>query len=383
MSSFDSSFDVVVVGSGPAGWAVAHACAERGLDTALVAPRPDAVWRPTYGLWADQAAALPAGSDTVTATSVRAGDRRLPRGYTVLDNASVLAAYRRGAVRVVRGSVVAVEPGRHVVLRGGERVAGRVVVDASGRRRVLSGGPLAGDRVEQTAYGVVVPAAAAEPLVARDDAVFMRWHQGSGWPTFLYAVPLPGGRTLLEETSLARRPGLPMADLAERLAGRLAAAGIPAADVLAVERVRFAVDLPLPRAAPGVVAFGVAGGMMHPATGYSVGEALTTAPTVAAAIADELPYGGTRAARAAHTAVWSPSARAVRRLRNWGLRALLALPPARVPEFFDVFFSLPPDLQRAYLSGRGDLRGTTAAMSAMFGAAPWRTRRVLVTGLVR
>ena len=47
-----------------------------------------------------------------------------------------------------------------------------------------------------------------------------------GWPTFLYAVPLGGGRVLLEETSLARRPGLPMAALRDRLLTRLARYGI-------------------------------------------------------------------------------------------------------------------------------------------------------------
>ncbi len=150
--------------------------------------------------------------------------------------------------------------------------------------------------------------------------------------------------------------------------------------MLGVERVRFAVDVPVVGGRrPGVVAFGVAAGMMHPATGYSVGETLATAPAVAAAIAADLHRDP---ARAAHAAIWSPAARTVRRLREWGLRALLALPPDRVPEFFDTFFALPPEPQRAYLSGRDDLRGTAAAMSAVFGAAPWGLRRRLVTGLV-
>ncbi len=375
-----SCADVVVVGSGPAGWAIAHACAGEGLDTVLVAPRPDDVWWPTYGLWADQCGALPDGAATVTAGAVHAGTTRLPRAYAVLDNASVLAAYRRAPVRVVRGTVVAAERGG-VVLRSGDRVAGRVVVDATGQRRVLSGGRRAGERVEQTAYGVVVPASAAAALVPPGDAVFMRWGATEGWPTFLYAVPLPGGRTLLEETSLARRPGLPFADLAARLTSRLAAAGISATG--AVERVRFAVDVPVARPHPGVVAFGVAAGMTHPATGYSVGEVLAAAPAVAATLARELRRGGDRAARAAHAVLWTPRARAVRGLRDWGLRSLLAMPPARVPEFFDAFFSLPEGLQRAYLSGRDDLLGTAAAMAALFGAAPWRLRRVLVTGVAR
>jgi lycopene beta-cyclase len=381
----DVTAEVVVVGAGPAGRALAHVCAGQGLDTVVVAPRPDAVWRPTYGLWADQCAALPGGAEP--AAAVWAGGRRLSRGYAVLDNASVLAAYRGAGVREVAGTVVAARTrrdGTTLALRTGRHLAAAVVVDASGQRRVLSGGLPAGrPRVEQTAHGVVVPAAAAAPLVAPGEAVFMRWGRTAGWPTFLYAVPLPGGRTLLEETSLARRPGLPFAELAERLSARLAASGVEVEDGADTERVRFAVDVPAARPRRGIVAFGVAGGMMHPATGYSVGDVVTTAPAVAAAIAAELPRGGPAAARAAQAVLWPPAARAVRALRRWGLRTLLALPPERVPEFFDTFFALPPELQHAYLSGRDDLRGTAAAMSALFGTASWRLRGVMATGWAR
>ncbi len=41
--------DVVVVGAGPAGRALAGACASRGLHTALVDPAPARAWRITYG----------------------------------------------------------------------------------------------------------------------------------------------------------------------------------------------------------------------------------------------------------------------------------------------------------------------------------------------
>ena len=63
-----------------------------------------------------------------------------------------------------------------------------------------------------------------------------------GWPTFLYAVPLGGGRVLLEETSLARRPGLPMPALRDRLLARLARYGVTPSPDAEVERVHFPVD---------------------------------------------------------------------------------------------------------------------------------------------
>ncbi len=139
-----------------------------------------------------------------------------------------------------------------------------------------------------------------------------------GPATFLYAVPLPDGRVLLEETSLARRPGLPFAELRDRLLARLAGHGIDPGDA-DVERVRFPVDAGPVAGSGRVVAFGAAAGLTHPATGYGVADALRLAPRVADAIAT----GGAAAAR---RVVWPARARAVHRLRRAGLATLLALP---------------------------------------------------------
>ncbi|MCD0443169.1 FAD-dependent oxidoreductase [Glycomyces sp. A-F 0318] len=363
--------DVVVVGSGPAGWAAADHCARNGLDTILVAPDPARAWTPTYGLWTAQASPLPPGAALVEPTALRASGRLLDRGYAVLDNAAAAAAYAATPVRAMAGRAVAVG-GTAVALRTGRLLRCRLVLDARGPLRHP------GDRIEQTAYGMVFPQEAAAPLHRPGEAVFMRWdRRRSGWPTFLYAVPLPGGRTLLEETSLARRPGLPLPELKRRLTARLETAGVDPGDRLGAELVRFAMDAPPVEERDGAVPFGVAAGMMHPATGYSVGEALETAPLLAAAVAEALPRG-TRAAReAARTQVWSAEARRAHRLRAWGQRTLLRLPPPLVPEFFDAFFALPEHRQDAFLRGRGDPQGTWKAMAAVFGSAPPRLRRAM------
>ncbi|HEV7649604.1 MAG TPA: lycopene cyclase family protein [Actinophytocola sp.] len=383
--------DVVVAGAGPAGWAVARACAERGLRTVLVAPHPDASWPATYGLWLDEARLLPAGAGYVVARArVVAGSARwLAREYAVLDNASARSALAHPGVAVRAGrmeEVLDLAP---------------VVIDATG----AGAGP---GRTEQTAFGLKVAASVARPVVGAGDAVFMDWRQPLPGPaTFLYAVPLPDGRVLLEETSLARRPGLPFAQLRERLLARLAGHGIDPGDA-EVERVRFTMDAPPPgsraharcpaptrsRGAPltpfyrrgvtvgggsgglwttsgcewRVVPFGAAAGMVHPATGYGVGDALRLAPRVA----DAITRGGAAAAR---RVVWPARARAVHRLRRAGLGTVLALAPGEHARFFELFFALPEHRQRAYLSGREDLAGNAAAMAAMFRAAPWSLRR--------
>jgi lycopene beta-cyclase len=362
--------DVIVLGGGPGGRALATACGLLGLDTALVDPRPDRPWTATYAAWSDELpASAPVAATAPTTRAIALGTHDLDRWYAVLDNERLREL--PPAVRVLQGKVVETAHGplgSTVHLADGRRLACALVVDATGA-------PPGAGRVEQTAVGVVVPAAEASALVGPGEALIMDWRQppsAGEWPTFLYAVPLAGGRVLLEETSLARRPGLPFAELRRRLHARLTVHGItPSAEE---ELVRFPVDPPMPTH----LAFGAAAAVVHPATGYSVATSLTLAPQVAAAIADALP-GGPRSARmAARHVVWSPAAKIVHGMRRHGLHALLALPPEQVPEFFELFFRLPPELRRAYLSGRDDVAGTAHAMAALFRTAPWRLRHRFV-----
>lgn len=376
---------MLVAGAGPAGWAIAGGCARLGLDTALIDPAPDRPWRSTYGAWRGE---LPVELASTVAASGRGcaiGTVRheLEWDYAVLDNGALRERLASPGVRVRTGRV-----------RPGDGHEAAVLVDATGQRRSLLVGARRPQAAEQTAVGVVVDAGVAAPLVEPGRALFMDWrpHHGEhGWPSFLYGVPVAPGRVLLEETSLARRPGLGLAVLRRRLRARLAGHGIEVGD-RTEERVRFVVDTPLPpwRARCGrVVPFGAAAPLIHPATGFSVAAALRLAPRLAVAVRDGLDGSGSdsgrrrsapqaRAAAAAWHTVWSRSALAVHGLRRTGLEALLAMPPRQVPEFFDVFFGLPERHRWAYLTGREDLAGIAAAMRALFVAAPWPLRAHLV-----
>jgi lycopene beta-cyclase len=387
----DSDPDVLVVGGGPAGRALAAAVAERGLRTVLVDPAPDAPWRATYGSWAAELpAALPPSVIAARATgrAIALSEHELGWEYVVLDVPALRAhldgELARHGVRVRRDRAAGWAPGA-VRLAGGEELRAAVVVDAGGHRQPLRTGP--GRRrpaAEQTAAGVVVDEAAAAPLVAPDEALFMDWrpdHGEDGWPTFLYAVPLGGGAVLLEETSLARRPGLPLPVLRRRLQARLARHGIAVPDGAATESVRFPVDSPRHRT-PGVLAFGAAAPLVHPASGFSVATSLRLAPTVAEAIATHLPAGPTRALAAARSAVWPPGSRAVHRFRRIGLEALLRMPPADVPAFFETFFALPARHRWCYLAERADVPGTAATMRSLYARAGWRMRARLIAPAV-
>ncbi|HEY2723979.1 MAG TPA: lycopene cyclase family protein [Pseudonocardiaceae bacterium] len=387
--------DVLVAGGGPAGWAIAAACAGLGMDTELVDPTPERTWRPTYGSWRGE---LPDDIDATVAarahgTAIGRTSHDLGWEYVVLDNSALRAHLAAAPVRVRRGRVRldgATRPshrgaGAALLVNGVQRRAA-VLVDATGAGRSVLGRSSRGPSAEQTAVGVVVDADAARDLVAPGQALFMdwRWHHGeSGWPTFLYAIPVAEGRVLLEETSLARRPGLALAVLRRRLAARLGYHRI-AVPTGVEERVRFAVDRPLPSPSQWrgpVVPFGAAAPLVHPATGYSVAAALALAPKVAGAIRGALGQGGpAEAGPAAWRALWSPAALAVHALRRRSLEALLRFPPRCVPDFFDVFFSLPERHRWAYLTGREDIRGTAMAMGSLFTISPWWLRRRLVLG---
>ena len=193
-------------------------------------------------------------------------------------------------------------------------------------------------------------------------------------------------RVLVEETSLARRPGLPITDLRARLADRLARAGItgPGDERLTDGRLAETVCIPLDLSTPPrgrVIPFGAAASLVHPATGYGLGDMLRAAPLVAATIADALPRGPNRAAAAAHRQLWSPRARAVQWLRRRGLTVLLGLPPGHMARFFDLFFDLPGPLQHAYLNERENLAGTATAMARLFKIAPWPLRVTLAVAM--
>ncbi|MDQ2790560.1 MAG: lycopene cyclase family protein [Pseudonocardiales bacterium] len=382
--------DVLVAGGGPAGWAVAAACARLGLDTELADPAPDRPWRATYGSWRRELPtdAAPAVAASGSGDAIGTTGHRLGWDYVILDNAVLRDGFAAAPVKVVKGRVRAARPdpdGVTVDFDGGQRRAA-VLLDATGAPRSVLGASPRRIAAEQTAVGVLVDADAARDLVTPGSALFMDWrphHGETGWPTFLYAVPVTSDRVLLEETSLARRPGFELGVLRRRLHARLGHHGI-AVPPGAEERVRFPVDLPLP--APGdwrgpVIPFGAASPLVHPATGYSVATSLRLAPRVATAIRDALARGGSAAAgAAAWQTVWSPAALAVHTLRRRSLESLLRFPPRLVPEFFDVFFALPERHRWTYLTGREDVAGSAAAMGALFAASPWWLRKRLVLG---
>ncbi|MBA8794519.1 lycopene beta-cyclase [Friedmanniella endophytica] len=357
---------VVVLGLGPAGRSVAHRLATVGVPVVAVDPNPDRRWTPTYAAWEDE---LPdwlppqvVATRTPRPHAWAGREHVLDRAYVVLDTVGLQKTLDVRAVDVV--TATALRADAHTVeLNTGETLTADLVLDARGSRPST-------ERAAQTAYGLVLP---DERAAAASGPWFMDWRADHGAgdgapPSFLYAVPLGEGRTLLEETCLVGRPALGLGELQRRLERRLAARGVSLDGTERVERVRFSVE-PDPEAARPAreaptdrpVPLGARAGLMHPATGYSVALGLRLADELAGAVA---------AGRDVWSVLWPARARQVQRLREIGLTTLLRLPHAGVEQFFAAFFALPLDRQRAYLSERTDPAGTLAAMARMARTLP-------------
>ena len=129
------ALDVAVVGDGPAGLALAAACARHGLAVAVVGEgRP---WTATYGMWVDDVPDLPTACfGHVSPAVVVQGRRRhvVERPYGVVDDER-LRGHLAGDLDLRVGRATRVQHftwGSRIVADGGD-VDARLVVDASGR----------------------------------------------------------------------------------------------------------------------------------------------------------------------------------------------------------------------------------------------------------
>lgn len=370
-----AAVDIAIVGAGPAGRGLAHRASAAGLRVTVIDPAPQRLWRATYGAWADELpdwidpTAIASQSDSVVVYTPRR--QIIQRQYVTLDTPALQRSLHIGDAVTVTQKATRVMGGA-VTLADESTVSARTVVDASGL--------VAPSSPAQSAYGVILDSSVASAYLGDDPAVLMDWRCAgpSDVPSFLYAIPLGGGRTLLEETCLAGSPPIAFAELRIRLLRRLTEAGVSSADITdaPIERVWFALrsraDLPWRNA---TLRYGAAGGLMHPATGYSVAASLREADVVVNAVLQQ---------RDPRKALWPARAKIVHRLRSRGLNSLLRLDPTEVVGFFDRFFDMPIDDQRTYLSSRADPASVARAMTrAVAGADRGLAVKVMRGALVR
>jgi lycopene beta-cyclase len=365
--------DVVIVGGGPAGMALARTLMLRGADVLVVGPQ--APWTATYGAWRDDVEACELGGPLDSLLqgawpTVRVVGHRthlLPRPYVVFDNIALRASLMNG-ITVVDDVVLSAEhslDSTRLRLQSGAELHAQLVFDATGSGALLAHrGRSSG---AQTAYGVIVPPSAQHLLqratIVPDVFTLMDW---SVPPTFLYAAQFADGRILLEETSLYSTPPMEIDALRDRFIERFDGDGVD--NALSIERVNIPMGAPLPARTTRIVGFGAAVGYVHPVTGYSLAASLRAADRVAHATMELLEQGvqGGVLTQAVWRAVWPEEFVRTRGWHDMGLQVLRSLPPVSLGKFFDAFFDLPPALWSAYLRIDSQPHEVRAAMLGVF-----------------
>lgn len=394
----NARFDIAILGAGPAAWSTAAALAPTGLSVTLIGPSPLAIWPNTYAAWDDQVdesvSGLLSGGDPwaqrfESARVIGQRDQTAGRTYGRFDNGALATALQTtaetGRLTIRQGNAIGVDhtrTGSTITLSRGRAVDATLVLDGTGAASPFVLRPAASTTPAfQVAYGIVAEFE-RDPLPP-NVCTFMDWRgPNRAAPSFAYTLPVDG-RWLVEETSLASRPALAIEELECRLHDRLRADGLIVTRTLAVERVSFPMDLPLPDRSQRVVGLGAAASLVHPATGYSVGASLRMAPRLARALADALGRSGAtpeQAASAGWTTMWSDDRVKARRLEAYGLERVLTMNQADARSFFDSFFRLPVTTTATYLGGEAGSSEMAAVMWKVFRAVSPRLQRRLASG---
>ncbi|OAY65741.1 lycopene beta cyclase, chloroplastic [Ananas comosus] len=371
--------DLAVVGSGPAGLAVAQQVSKAGLSVCAIDPSPKLIWPNNYGVWVDEFEAMDL-LDCLDATwpgaVVCIDDRNkklLDRPYGRVNRKQLKSKMMQKCVshgvRFHQAKVVKVihEESKSVLIcNDGVTVEAAVVLDATGFSRSLVQYDKPYNPGYQVAYGIL--AEVEEHPFDLDKMLFMDWrdsHLASGSelkrrneriPTFLYAMPFSSTRIFLEETSLVARPGLAMEDIQERMVARLRHLGIKVKSIEEDERCVIPMGGPLPLLPQRVLGIGGTAGMVHPSTGYMVARTLATAPIVANSIVQYLGSArsltGNELSEAVWKDLWPIERRRQREFFCFGMDILLKLDLQGTRRFFDAFFDLEPYYWHGFLSSR-------------------------------
>lgn len=385
--------DLVVLGAGPAGLALARASARLGMHVRCLAPSPHAGWERSFGVWACELAEL-ADLAIVEASWASpyvhlgaSGRRVLGAGYARLDVIALqdrlLATSVAEGVQIEAGAATAVEHttnSSRVVLESGRVIDAAVVVDATGGDSPWIARSGARRPAFQSAYGELIEAEChgfdREQMCLMDLRAPSPTPSDTDPPSFLYALPLGNDRLFVEETSLVGRPAVAQSVLEGRLARRLAGAGISSSRVISRERCLIAMGTALPRGDQRTLAFGAAAGLVHPATGYQLARSLALAPQVAA----KLAVDGDPAVRVRHAydVMWPSSRRRAWELFVFGMEALLRLDTDGTGAFFRAFFDLPIETWLAFLRGTLTPAQIFTAMCGVLARGDGQTRRELL-----
>nr|ATD53283.1 lycopene beta-cyclase [Dumontia simplex] len=387
------TYDVIVIGGGPAGLSLSSGLGSRGVRVLCADISLDKPWPNNYGTWVDELEPLGLVDCTSHVWSrasafVRSDGQKsnLDRPYARVDRHAMKARFLErcetsGNVTVTKAIAREVDVttstgstfvSLDVFTEGAKEttlVSGRVVVDATGHSLKFVKFNKGRTPGFQAAYGIecVVsekgfPFDADEMLLMdyRDDHMQdsdTNRNLSNTQPTFVYVMPLDHGvgrRVFFEETSLVASPAMDFEQLKQRLYKRLDFYGIEVQEVFEEEFCLIPMGGEMPLLRQRVVAFGGAAALVHPATGYMIARALTLADEAATVIARELRQDGNADATAHRIwdRLWSVGRRRQRDFFNFGGEYLQKIDLLTTRDFFAAFFDLPKEQWAGFLSFR-------------------------------
>lgn len=406
--------DMVVIGCGPAGLALAAESAKLGLKVGLVGP--DLPFTNNYGVWEDEFKALglegcieQVWRDTIVyidddnpisiGRSYGKVSRHLLHQELVQRCLESGVSYLNAKVEnIMEGhdgrSLVACE--RDII------IPCRLVTVASGAASgKLLEYEVGGPRVcVQTAYGVEVEVESSpyDPNLMvfmdyRDYAKESFQSLEAKYPTFLYAMPMSPTRIFFEETCLASVDAMPFDLLKKKLMARLQTMGVRILKIYEEEWSYIPVGGSLPNTEQRNLAFGAAASMVHPATGYSVVRSLSEAPKYASAIANLIKNGISKNAilrqrnvenisMQAWNTLWPQERKRQRAFFLFGLALIVQLDIEGIRTFFRTFFQVPKWMWEGFLGSNLSSADLLLFAFYMFFTAPNDLRMGLVRHLL-
>ncbi|KAL2970900.1 hypothetical protein AAZX31_15G163900 [Glycine max] len=369
----DDILDLVVIGCGPAGLALAAESAKLGLKVGLIGP--DLPFTNNYGVWEDEFKdlGLEGCIEHVWKDTIVFLDNKDPifigRSYGRASRHLLHEELLRRCVESgvsylssrVESIIEATNGHSHVVCEYDIVVPSRLVTVASGAASgKLLQYEVGGPKVSvQTAYGVEVEVEnnPYDPnlMVFMDYRDYMKQNvqcPEANFPTFLYAMPMSRTRVFFEETCLASKDAMPFDLLKKKLFSRLNTMGIRITKTYEEEWSYIPVGGSLPNTEQKNLAFGAAASMVHPATGYSVVRSLSEAPKYASVIATILKDGHAKdiitqerrkenLSMQAWNTLWPQERKRQRAFFLFGLALILQLDIEGIRTFFRTFFCLP------------------------------------------
>jgi lycopene epsilon-cyclase len=402
--------DVLVLGAGPAGMAIASALGKEKLYVEVLSPNgPDEPWPNTYGIWGKEVDQLGLqdlleyrwkntvsffghGSLEEHHYENKATEHFLD--YGLFDKKKLhsywLNECNKSHIKWHEGFAEKIHFQKNksiVSTSDGKTYSARLVVDATGYDPVFlklkSCGPLA----VQTCYGIV--GSFSKPPLKKGQFVLMDYRndhlneeQKKEPPTFLYAMDMGNGKYFLEETSLGLVNPLTMENLKERLEKRLSYRNISITSMQHEELGLFLpMNMPIPNFKQQILGYGGAASMVHPASGYLIGNVLRRAPLVAKAIStamNDKKLSTYDIARKGWESLWPKELIRKKSIYQFGLEKLMRFDEKLLREFFGSFFKLPKTQWYGFLTDTLSLREIVYAMCIMFIRAPWSVKKGLM-----